>query len=460
MAKKSKYEELASNIMALVGGNDNITSFVHCMTRLRFNVKDKGLVNVPEVEKLPGVVGTQWAENQLQIIIGQAVEDAYKLICQKSGLKNEGSIDENIDGGKKKFSIGDIFEAITASIVPLIPLFLGTGLIKVLVVIGNLSGIMPADSSTSIILTYASEAGLYFMPIFVAYASAKRFGVDISLAMGLASLLVFPSLVTAFGGETSFTIFGLPIYKANYANMMFPSIMIVFVMSYVERFFKKIMPEIIRVMMVPLCTLLVMIPLALCIIAPAGMLLGNGISWLVESIYNTVGFLGVGILAGLYPLLIITGMHSTLAPVCMSFFIKLGFDPLIIPACYIANFATGSAALAVSVKSKKTNIKGIASSSSLTAFLAGVTEPALFGVTLRYKTPLIATVIGGFVGGCYAGLMGTKLVAMSGLGLFALAGFLSGDAPMNFVHYVIATVISIVVTFVITFILYKDEVEA
>ena len=268
--------------MRLVGENDNIVSFVHCMTRLRFNVKDKGLVNVKEIEKLPGVLGTQWAENQLQIIIGQSVEDAYKLICQKSGLKSEGSVDENLDGDKKKFSIGEVFEAITASIVPLIPLFLGTGLIKVLIVLGNLSGIMPADSSTSIMLTYASEAGLYFMPIFVGYAAAKRFGADISLAMGLTSLLVFPSLVTAFADETRLTIFGLPVYKATYANMMFPSIMIVFVLSYVERFFKKIMPEIIRVMMVPLCTLLVMLPLALCLIAPAGILLGDGIAWLVE----------------------------------------------------------------------------------------------------------------------------------------------------------------------------------
>ena len=139
--------------------------------------------------------------------------------------------------------------------------------------------------------------------------------------------------------------------------MIFPSIMVVFVLSYVERFFKKIMPELIRIMMVPLCTVLVMLPLTLCLIAPAGIVLGDGITWLVEMIYEHVGFLGVGILSGLYPVLIVTGMHSTLAPVCMSFFTKFGYDPLIIPACYIANFTQSAAALAVAFKSKNKDTK-------------------------------------------------------------------------------------------------------
>ena len=227
-------------------------------------------------------------------------------------------------------------------------------------------------------------------------------------------------------------------------------------MSYVERFFKKVMPEIIRIMMVPLCTVIVMLPLTLCLIAPAGIVLGDGITWIVEEIYNNVGFLGVGILSGIYPILIVTGMHSTLAPVCMSFFTKFGYDPLIIPACYIANFTQSAAAFAVTIKSKNRNTKGVASSASLTAFLAGVTEPALFGVNLRFKTPLIASVIGGFIGGCYAGIMGSKLVAMSGLGVFALAGFMSKDI-MNIVNYIIGVVIAMVITFVLTLILFKEK---
>jgi beta-glucoside PTS system EIICBA component len=455
MAKENKYEALATNIIGLVGGKENISSFTHCMTRLRFNIKDKGLVNVPEIEKISGVVGTQWANDQLQIIIGQAVGDAYNLICEKSELKKENTVEENLDKDKKKFSILAIFEGITGCIVPLIPIFLASGLLKVLVVLANLAGILPVHSSTYQVLTFASDAPLYFMPILVGYTAAKKFGADISISMGLCSLLVFPNLMNAIAGDKAVTLFGLPVYSATYTNMIFPSIMVVFVLRYVERFFKKIMPEIIRVMMVPLCTMLVMLPLTLCLIAPAGIVLGNGITWVVEAVYNHAGFLGVGLLSALYPLLIITGMHSTLAPVCVAFFTKLGFDPLIIPACYIANFNQAAAAFGVAIKTKDKNAKGVASSSAITAFLAGVTEPALFGVTLRYKTPLVASIIGGFVGGCYVGIMGSKLVAISGLGVFALAGFLSSDI-MNFVNYIIGTVIGMVITFVITLITFKE----
>ena len=372
MAEKiNKYEAIAPQILELVGGKDNIRSFAHCMTRLRFNVKDKGLVDADKIGKLPGCMGTQWAGDQLQVIIGQAVDKAYDAICAAGGLQKEAAVAEDLDSDKKKkFSLTTVCEAISGCIVPLIPLFMASGLIKVVLVMANLIGILPADSSTYTVLGYAADAALYFMPILIGYTAAKKFGADPSLAMGLCALLVYPNLMTALGGETPVTIFGLPVYNATYTNMMFPSIMVVFVMSYVERFFKKYVPEILRVMLVPLGTFLVMLPLSLCLVAPAGVFLGNGITWLVETIYNNIGFLGVGVLSGLYPLLILTGMHSTLAPVCISYFTKFQYDPLIIPACYIANFGQAAAAAAVTLKSKNADVKGIAGSSALTAFLA------------------------------------------------------------------------------------------
>ena len=458
--KINKYQAMAGQILDLVGGKENIRTFAHCMTRLRFNVKDKGRVDTDKIDKLPGCMGTQWANDQLQVIIGQSVDKAYDAICEAGGLQKEASIEENLDAGKKKkVTLLTVCEGISGCIVPLIPLFMASGLIKVVLVLANLVGLLPSDSSTYTVLTYASDAALYFLPVIIGYTAAKKFGADPSLAMGLCALLVYPNFATALTGETPVTLFGIPVYSATYSNMMFPSIMVVFVMGYVERFFKKYVPEILRVMLVPLLTFLVMLPLSLCLIAPAGVFLGNGVTWVVEAIYNNIGFLGVGILAGLYPLLIITGMHSTMAPVCMAYFAKYSFDPLIIPACYIANFGQAAAAFGVAVKSKKADTKGIAASSALTAFLAGVTEPALFGVTFRYRKPLIASVIGGFVGGCYVGLMGCKLVAMSGLGVFALAGFISSDM-MNLVHYIIGTVLAMVVTFVISFVTYKDEQDA
>lgn len=456
---KKKYNELSSKVVDLVGSKANVISFQHCMTRLRFNVKDKGLVKKEEIDKIEGVVGTQWSNNQLQIIIGQSVGDAYNQICEENGFQKAASIDEKVDDDKKKFSVAAVFDGITGCIIPLIPLFMASGLLKVIIVLGGLAGLLPADGSTTQVLTMASDAALYFMPILVGFTAAKKFGADPSLAMGLCGLLVYPQFVELIGGEAGATIFKLPIYNATYSNMIFPSILVVFVLSRVEKFFRKYVPEILKVMLVPLLTVIVMLPLALCVLAPLGAVIGSGITVAVEFIYGKVGFLGVGILAAIYPLLIITGMHSTLAPVCISYFTKLQYDPLIVPACYIANFNQAAASFAVAVKSKNKAVKGIASSSSLTAFLAGVTEPALFGVSLRYKTPLIASVIGGLVAGCYAGLMGTKVVAMSGLGVFALAGFLS-DNVMNLVNYLIAIALGMLVTFVITLITFKEKKEA
>lgn len=462
MAKGNKFDGLAEEILPLVGGKDNISMFAHCMTRLRFNLKQRDIVDAQKIEDLAGVMGTKWAGDQLQVIIGQSVGEAYSAICRKAGIPEQGAISENLDGGdkkQKKNPVVAVCEGIAGCITPLIPIFMASGLVKVVLVLANLIGVLPTDSSTYNILTFFGDAPLYFMPILVGYTSARKFGADASLAMGLCALLVYPNFMAAITGETAATIFGIPIYAATYTNMMFPSIMLVFVLSHVERFFKRVIPELVKVMLVPLLTCLIMIPLSVCLIAPAGAFLGSGITWLVESLYNGIGFLGVGVLAALYPLLIVTGMHSTLATVCISYFTQYGYDPFVIPANHICNFNQAAAALGVAIKSKKRSVKGIAGSSALTAFLAGVTEPALFGVNFRYRTPLIASVIGGFVGGCYAGLMGCRLVAMSGLGVFALAGFITSDI-MNLVHYVIALVIAMTVTFILTLILYKDKKES
>ena len=268
--KINKYQAMAGQILDLVGGKENIRTFAHCMTRLRFNVKDKGLVDTDKIGKLPGCMGTQWANDQLQVIIGQSVDQAYDAICEAGGLQKEAGIEENLDAGKKKkITLLTICEGISGCIVPLIPLFMASGLIKVVLVLANLVGLLPTDSSTYTVLTYASDAALYFLPVIIGYTAAKKFGADPSLAMGLCALLVYPNFATALTGETPVTLFGIPVYSATYSNMMFPSIMVVFVLGYVERFFKKYVPEVLRVMLVPLLTFLVMLPLSLCLIAPA-----------------------------------------------------------------------------------------------------------------------------------------------------------------------------------------------
>lgn len=458
MAKN--YDVLADSVVELIGGKDNVRFFTHCVTRLRFNVKDRSIVKMDEIKDLPGVAGAQWSGEQLQIIIGQDVGSVYELICKKHGFASEKAVEaDDADAAPQqkgvKAVVNKIFDGISGSLTPLIPALIGCGMIKVILILLDMAGV-PADNGTYQLLTFAGDAGFYFLPIMIGAFAAKKFGANMALGMVIGGLLIYPTFASGVSAGTAFNFLGIPVYGVSYSSTIFPIILCCAVMAPIEKFVAKHSPAILRSVLEPLGTFLVMLPLSLCLVAPAGVFLGNGITWLVETIYNNIGFLGVGVLSGLYPLLILTGMHSTLAPVCISYFTKFQYDPLIIPACYIANFGQAAAAAAVTLKSKNADVKGIAGSSALTAFLAGVTEPALFGVNFRYRKPLIASVIGGFVGGCYAGLMGCKLVAMSGLGVFALAGFLSSDI-MNFVNYVIAVVIAMVVTFAITFVTFKDE---
>lgn len=459
MAKTNKYDAIAPQLLELLGGKDNIRSIVHCMTRLRFNVKDKSIVDDKKIGELPGCMGTQWANDQLQVVIGQSVDLAYDAVCRARGLQKEPSLNENLDNApKKKITFLSICETVSGCIVPLIPLFMACGLTNVLIALANLAGILPKDSSTYQILYQAGRAGLYFVPIVIASSAAQKLETSPILAMAICCILLYPNMSTLINGEVQATLFGIPVYAVSYGNMVFPSLLIVFVMKYVERFFKKYVPEVIRVMMVPFLTFIVMVPLALCLLAPLGVMIGNVISSMITLVFAKIGFVAVGILAALYPLLVFTGMHSSIAPTGFSALIEQGRDPIVMPATHLANFCQSAAALGVMIKSKKEDVKGIAGAAAMTAFISGITEPALFGVNFRYRTPLICSLIGGFIGGCYAGLMGCGMLQIGGSGVFCLTNYIGPDI-MNVVNFAISMAIGFVVTLILTLITFKDSKE-
>ncbi len=457
MAKKERYEDLTNSIIELIGGKDNISYFTHCITRLRFNLKDRSLAKVEEIEKINGVIGSQWQNEQLQIIIGQEVGAVYNLICEKIGLKKEKTFEEKLDTPKEKFSIGVILDAITGSISPLIPLMIGAGMLQVLVLLLSQLGILDTESSTYMVLNFAGQAGFYFLPIFVGASAANKFGVNMGLGMLMGAMLVHPAFIEIVEAGESLTIIGLPIFSVSYAFTMFPVILSVYVMSHVQRFLGKISPNAIKSIIEPLFTIIVMIPLVFVVIGPAGAFLGQFLADAVMWLYNTAGFVGVALLAAFYPFIVLTGMHSAFTPIFINAIVTMGFEPIIVLSNVIANMGQGAAALAVAIKTKDTNLKSLASSGAITAILGGVTEPALFGVNLKYKKPMIGAMIGSLVGGAIAGLMGVVLYAFPGSGgVFVLPAFV-GPVASNLIFMIVSMVITIVVTFIATLILYKDE---
>lgn len=456
MAKKN-YSELASNILEQVGRKENISFVTHCMTRLRFNVKDKSKVHTEKIQELSGIIGVQWSGEQLQIIIGQTVGDVYKSVCEIGGFAVEERESDQKEE-KKKFSFNMIIDGIVGCITPILPVIIGGGMVKAIVAVLTSFGLISADASTIQLLNIVGDACFYFLPVFVGATAAKKFGGNMGLGMVVGAALIHPSFVTAVGEGTALSFLGLPVYQASYANSIFPVIMAVFVMCFIEKKIVKYTPAVLRTVVEPTLTIVIMLPLTFCIIGPVGFMAGNVFSQAIIWLYETIGFLGVGVFAALYPLFVITGTHSAFAPYLFSSMTTLGYDPFFIPATTITNMNQGIAALAVAVKSKSRNVKSTAASCATTAIVAGVTEPAIFGINLKYKTPLISVMIGSFVGGAVAGYGHAYAYVMGGSGIFFPLSFIT-EGISNVLWAVVGVLVGAVVTFAATWILYKEPRE-
>lgn len=459
MAKNSKYENLVNSVVGFTGGKDNIAVFTHCVTRLRFNVKDKNLVKVQEIEKLEGVVGCQWSGEQFQIIIGQAVGDVYRMICDKEGFAQKGEVKEEKDAPKKKMGIGLLLENIAGCMIPLLPMFIGVGMMKVLLIILSQTGLLAAESSTYQFLDFASDAGFYFLPVFAGMTSAKKFEANPALGMLLGAMLIHPTFINLVEEGTAVSVFGIPVYQGTYTNSIFPIIVSVYIMSKVEKLMKKYIPELLRSFGVPLLTILIMIPIMFCVTAPIGLFLGTYLAVAIQWINDVLGPVGIAILTAIFPFLVLTGMHTALIPYGLQAYTTLGYMPNAI--CTLgSNINQGAASAAVAFKTKNKELRATALSCATTAVLAGVTEPAMFGVNLRYKKPMIGVVAGGLAGGLFAGFFHVNAYSFgTTAGLFSFPGYMGAQGVSNVVFAILSCVIGFAVTFLVTYILYKDEAE-
>ena len=284
MSKKEKYQNVADNVLEMVGGKENISFFTHCITRLRFNVKDQSLVRKEEIEKLEGVAGAQWAGEQFQVIIGQEVDDVYKIICEKAGFKPQEAVRDDTEDAPKDRSLKGIGKAVLNSLsgclTPIIPMLIVSAMFKTLTaVLGpDMFNILTDTSDIYTLFTFVGDAAFYFLPIAVGYTSAKKFGANPILGILMGAILIHPTLIDMANTGTEFTVFGIPCLVQSYTSSIFPAILSVWVMSYVERFFDKYTPSVLKAVFAPFLTILVMLPLSLCLLGPAGHFLGEYIS--------------------------------------------------------------------------------------------------------------------------------------------------------------------------------------
>lgn len=455
-----KFKELAENLIDDVGGKENVTQFFHCITRLRFKVKDTSKVDDAAIKKLHGVIGTQWMNDQYQVIIGQDVDDAYKLICKQYGFEETAAIDENLDAGmkkKKKFSWKAFFQALSACIIPLLPMLIAGGMIKAVILALSTFGLMNAEGGTYITLNFVSNVPFYFLPIAIGYTGAKQFGANPAIGMMLGGILIHPTLIEMVNAGDAGSIYGLNIPEYSYASTIFPMILTMFVAGYVERFFAKVSPKAVRSVLEPTLTILVMIPIELCLLAPLGNYISKYLGIAIMFLYDTIGPFGMALFAAFSPYLVMTGMHLCLDPYTADALATTGKEMFVGPAMFVRNFNQGVSCVVVAIKAKHDeNLRSTAVSCAISAICAGITEPALFGINLKYRKPLYCAMFGSFFGGLYAGFTHVARYAYGGSGIFGLAVFV-GDDPMNLVNELIAVAISAVITFIVGMIFIKPE---
>ncbi|MFD1386269.1 beta-glucoside-specific PTS transporter subunit IIABC [Oceanobacillus oncorhynchi subsp. oncorhynchi] len=452
-------KQLAKDILSLVGGEENEGSVTHCYTRLRFNLKNNDLPEKEKIESLDGVISVQIQSGQFQVVIGNEVGKVYKEI-EKQGDFNSGESDNDTQEQEKKGNIiGRFFEVIASIFTPIIPAIAGAGLVKGILGLVTTFNWASEDSDIVAILNIVADSVFYFLPFFLAVSAARKFKTNEFIALALAGGLMYPTLIEgaqaiAEGGATGLSLFGLPMPFMDYSSTVIPIIISVWLLSYVYKWVDAAMPSAVRIIFTPTIVLLIMIPFQLVAIGPLGSYLGiglaDGITWLFEH----AGILAGGILGATRPLLVIVGMHYGLMPIAIQNIAVLGFDYLV-PVFLMANMGQAAAALAVFIKTKNKDLKTIAASSTVSAFL-GITEPAMYGVNLRLKKPFIAALIGSGIGGAFITGFGVTASAFVLPGLTSLPVF-SGP---RFIYLIIGLIITIAVTMVLTFVLGFKDMES
>lgn len=449
------YGIVAKRIIEELGGEKNIKSVMHCMTRLRFVLKDESIVDDEKVKKIKGVMGVMKKGGQYQIIIGNNVSNCYKEVL-KLGKFSDSSSSE--DPTEKKGIVTTVLDVVSGCMSGTMPAIVGAGMVKVLLVILTTVGLLSDTSTTYKILYSLGDATFYFLPFLLVISSAKKFNINPYTLAAVIGVMLYPDFTGLVSAGEKISLFGLPVAAASYTYAVIPVILMAWIMKYIEQFADKITPAVTKNFLRPLLILVIALPIALVLVGPLGYFGGNILSTVLYAIYDKAAWLALALMAALMPLLVMTGMHWAFVPISiLNINTTPGYDALLLVAMLSSNLAQGASALAVGIKSKNKDLKQLSFSSAVSAFLAGVTEPAMYGVTLKYKKPLYACMFAGLVGGFYAGLTSLKCYVFATPSVLAMVQFIAPEGGSNMTNALITVAISVILAFVGTWILGFDD---
>lgn len=464
-----KYEELAKKIIENVGGKENVNSLTHCITRLRFKLKDVNKANTEVLKAMEGIVTVIKSGGQYQVVIGNHVPDVFSTVMEIGNFQTEGGFTEEKEEKMNPFN--KFIDIISGVFAPTLGVLAATGMLKGFNSLFLALGWLTMESGTYQILQAIGDSLFYFFPIFLGYNASKKFKTSTYLGMVIGAALVYPSILGLMSGTPLYTLFegtmfqspvhvtflGIPVILMNYTSSVIPVVVATYFGGKIEKFFAKIIPDVVKTFLLPLCTLLVIVPLTFIVIGPittwASQIIGSG----SVGIYNFSPIVAGIIVGGLWQVFVIFGLHWGLIPVGILNLTTLGYDSLL-ALSFAASFAQTAVIMAIFFRTKDKKLKSLAIPSVISGFF-GVTEPAIYGITLPRIKMFVISCIGGAVGGAIIGLTSVKGYVMGGLGVFGFFNFInpSNGNTSGVISGLIAVAVAMAVSFVLAFIVYKDD---
>lgn len=447
-------QAVGKRVWEAVGGEKNVNSLVHCATRLRFKLKDESVADTQKLKQDPDVIQVVQSGGQYQVVIGSNVADVYQAIVDEQGLTDQSGTED-----QSKNPLNRLIDIISSIFTPFLGAMAAAGILKGFLSLATVLGWLSADTGAYQILFAAADGVFTFLPVMLAFTAAKKFKTNQFLSVAIAMALVYPAITQLAGAGGAVDFFGLPIVLAQsgYTSSVIPIILAVWVQSKFEPLVKKVIPQFLQMIFVPMIVLLVMVPLTFLLLGPIGTVIGNGLGSLFNSIYSFSPLVAGLIMGSLWQVFVMFGMHWGFVPIMFLNIEQYGFDVMVL-MLLPAVLAQGGAALAVAIRTKDTKLRSLGISSTITS-LFGITEPTVYGVTLPLKKPFVVACLSAGIGGAMIGFAGVKAFSSGLVSLLTIPTFISTNQAVesNVTMAILATALSFVLAFVGTLIVGFDE---
>lgn len=447
------YNHLSKTILKNVGGEENILDVYHCITRLRFHLKDPSKVNEKEITDSEGIAGAQFKGSEFQVIIGNDVKNVYENFV--SHMKDFGRQDGEVSTEKTNI-MTKLMDTLAGVFVPVLPAITAAGMVKSVLALLLAVRAISSESDIYQLFNILSDAAFYFLPFLLAVTSARKFKTNEFLALTVAGSMMYPTILTGAADGGGLHVLGLTIPFINYAASIIPIVLSVWLLSKVYRFIDKRTPETVRLLIAPMLSLFIIVPISLGLLAPLGNYAGYYLAGFLTWIFAVSGPVAGLILGATIPLIVMTGMHYVVNPIVLQNLNQLGYD-FIAPLFFLCNIAQAGATLAVFTKAKDKKLKSLALSTGISAVF-GITEPAMYGVNIREKKPFFASLIAGGIGGFVATKFGIKVYAFVMPGITGVPAYITqGGDNKNIVVILLSLLITFASSFGLTLILWKEK---